>query len=64
MASPVVPWNEDQLYLVIFNSAGGIFFSSNWSGSADGHTADHERQPASALMACESGASRLWRNPK
>ena len=27
-------WNEDQLYLVIFNSAGGIFFSSNWSGSA------------------------------
>ena len=27
-------WNEDKLYLVVFNSAGGLWFSSNWSGSA------------------------------
>ncbi len=27
-------WAEDRLYLVIFNSLGGIWFSSNWSGTA------------------------------
>ncbi len=26
-------WNEDQLYVVVFNSAGGIWFSSNWNGA-------------------------------
>jgi len=26
-------WNEDQLYLVIFNSAGGIWFTSKWNGT-------------------------------
>jgi len=26
-------WGDDQLYLVIFNSAGGIWFSSNWTGT-------------------------------
>jgi hypothetical protein len=26
-------WAEDQLYLVVFNSAGGIWFSSNWTNN-------------------------------